>query len=119
MMDAPELGDGSVIANALDHGVGFTPYGGQWMMHCGIEIVLPTGEIVRTGRGAISSLEGRQEATQGVHPADQTPHECWQLFPYGFGPVIGGIFSQAGNGDCHQDGHVADTVRALPGSSLL
>ncbi|KAH8777712.1 FAD binding domain-containing protein [Diaporthe sp. PMI_573] len=98
MMDAPELGYGSVIGNALDHGVGFTPYGDHWMMHCGIEIVLPTGEIVRTGMGAMSSPEGREQAKQGVHPADQKPNECWQLFPYGFGPVNDGIFSQAGNG---------------------
>lgn len=98
MMDAPELGYGSVIANALDHGVGFTPYGDHWMMHCGIEVVMPTGEILRTGMGAISSPEGREQAKQGVHPADQKPNECWQLFPYGFGPVNDGIFSQAGNG---------------------
>lgn len=36
------------------------------MMHCGMEVVLPTGKVVRTGMGAL--------------PDNNT----WQLFQYGF-----------------------------------
>lgn len=48
--------------------------------HCGMEVVLPTGEIVRTGMGAL--------------PDNNT----WQLFQYGFGPYHDGIFTQSNFG---------------------
>lgn len=69
-IDVPDLGGGSVLGNALDHGVGYTPYGDHWAMHSGLEVVTPTGEVVRTGMGAL--------------PGNNT----WQVFPYGFGPFI-------------------------------
>ncbi|HTM95737.1 MAG TPA: FAD-dependent oxidoreductase, partial [Croceibacterium sp.] len=46
---------GSVIGNALDRGVGYTPYGENTKSLCGLEVVLPTGEVVRTGMGAFSN----------------------------------------------------------------
>ncbi|KAL8296509.1 hypothetical protein RB597_005881 [Gaeumannomyces tritici] len=102
-LDCPELGYGSIIGNALDHGVSFTPYGDHWTFHCGMDVVafLPdTGEpeVVRLGMGAMQSPEGRRQAAAGVPPQDQEPDECWGLFPYGFGPVNDAIFSQSGNG---------------------
>jgi len=45
--------------------VGYTPYGDHFMMHSGMEVVLPSGEVIRTGMGAM--------------PKNNT----WQLFPYG------------------------------------
>lgn len=80
MIDVPDIGGGSVIGNALDRGVGYTPYGDHLSMHCGMEVVLPNGEVVRTGMGAL--------------PESNT----WNLFQYGFGPFIDGIFSQSNYG---------------------
>lgn len=33
--------------------VGYTPYGDHFGMHCGFEVVLPNGEVMRTGIGAM------------------------------------------------------------------
>ncbi|KAL4889082.1 hypothetical protein BDV59DRAFT_205507 [Aspergillus ambiguus] len=79
-IDVPDLGGGSVMGNALDRGVGYTPYGDHFAMHSGMEVVLPQGEVVRTGMGAL--------------PGNNT----WQAFPYGFGPYYDGIFSQSNFG---------------------
>jgi len=79
-LDVPDPGWGSVMGNALDHGVGYTPYGDHFAMQCGLEVVLGDGELVRTGMGAM--------------PGNNT----WQLFKYGFGPYVDGIFSQSNFG---------------------
>jgi len=79
-LDVPDPGWGSVIGNALEHGVGYTPYGDHFGMQCGMEVVLPNGELVRTGMGAM--------------PGNTT----WQLFKYGFGPYLDGIFTQSNFG---------------------
>ena len=79
-LDVPDPGWGSVVGNALDHGVGYTPYGDHFVMQCGMEVVLPNGELVRTGMGAM--------------PGNTT----WQLFKYGFGPYLDGMFTQSNFG---------------------
>lgn len=79
-LDVPDPGWGSVMGNALDHGVGYTPYGDHFAMQCGMEVVLPNGELMRTGMGAM--------------PGSST----WQLFKYGFGPYVDGMFSQSNFG---------------------
>lgn len=76
-MSAPAQTWGSVVGNALDRGVGYTPYGEHASKVCGLEVVLPTGEVVRTGMGAM--------------PGANT----WQLFKYGFGPSWDGMFMQS------------------------
>ncbi|CAK4031385.1 FAD-linked oxidase [Lecanosticta acicola] len=95
-LDTPGLGGGSVLGNAIERGVGYTPYGDHWMMHCGMEVILPNGELLRTGMGALPNPKA--DTTKPLH--EQEPNECWQLFNYGFGPYNDGIFSQASLGVC-------------------
>lgn len=33
-IDTPDLGGGSVLGNTVERGVGYTPYGDHYMMHC-------------------------------------------------------------------------------------
>jgi (+)-pinoresinol hydroxylase len=80
--DVPDPGWGSLIGNALDHGVGYG-FGGfrdHFYSHCGMEVVLPNGEIVRTGMGAL--------------PGAKT----WAEYHYGAGPYVDGLFSQGNFG---------------------
>ncbi len=70
------------------------PYGDHWMMHCGMEIVLPNGELLRTGMGALPNPKA--DLSKPLH--EQEPNESWQLFNYGFGPYNDGIFSQGSLG---------------------
>src|SRR5688572_23490409 len=81
-IDCPDPGWGSVIGNALDHGVGYTmnPYRDHFDAHCGLEVVTGAGDLVRTGMGAL--------------PGAKT----WQHFKYGYGPYVDGIFSQSNFG---------------------
>ena len=71
---------GSVIGNALDRGVGYTPYGENTKNLCGMEVVLPTGEVVRTGMGAFSGAP------------------TWGQYPFGFGPGWDQMFVQSNFG---------------------
>jgi 4-cresol dehydrogenase (hydroxylating) len=81
-IDCPDPGWGSPVGNALDHGVGYTfgAYRDHFHSHCGMEVVLPSGEIVRTGMGA---LPGAQS---------------WAEYRYGFGPTVDGLFAQGNYG---------------------
>jgi 4-cresol dehydrogenase (hydroxylating) len=51
MMSVPGNAWGSVLGNALDHGIGYTPYGLHAKNLCGLEVVLPSGDLMRTGMG--------------------------------------------------------------------
>ncbi len=84
-IDTPDLGGGSVLGNAIDRGVGYTPYGDHWANHCGMEVVLPNGELLRTGMGAMPGPDGADNPT-------------WQSFQHAFGPSVDGIFSQSNFG---------------------
>ena len=53
MLSIADLGWGSVIGNTLDHGVTYLPYGLDMAAQCGMEVVLPNGELMRTGMGAM------------------------------------------------------------------
>lgn len=68
------------VGNTVDRGVGYTPYGEHFLFSCGMEVVLPTGEVLRTGMGSI--------------PNSNT----WQVFKWGYGPYLDGIFTQSNYG---------------------
>lgn len=82
MMDVPDPGWGSPLGNALDHGVGYTwmNYRDHFGSHCGMEVVLPDGEIMRTGMAAVPGAE------------------TWAENKYGFGAYVNGLFAQANFG---------------------
>jgi 4-cresol dehydrogenase (hydroxylating) flavoprotein subunit len=80
MMGVPDLGWGSVIGNSMDSGITYTPYGSDYMMPCGMEVVLPDGSLLRTGHGAI--------------PGDKS----WHLYRRSMGPSLDQLFVQSGLG---------------------
>ncbi len=81
-IDCPEPGWGSLVGNALDRGVGYTipSLRSHFEAHCGMEVVLASGELLRTGMGALPN--GR----------------TWQQYKSGYGPWIDGMFSQSNFG---------------------
>jgi 4-cresol dehydrogenase (hydroxylating) len=79
-MSVPANAWGSVVGNALERGYGYTPYGDNTGKICGLEVVLPSGEMVRTGTGAMANSP------------------CWQLFKYGYGPSWDQLFVQSNFG---------------------
>jgi hypothetical protein len=81
-IDCPDPGWGSLVGNALDHGVGYTygQYRDHFGSHCGMEVVLPNGEVMRTGMAALAN------------------DESWADYKYGFGPYVAGLFGQANFG---------------------
>lgn len=72
--------DGGILGNTLDKGAGYTPYFDHFGMSCGYEVVLPTGEVLRTSDGAL--------------PGSKTQH----LSKYGYGPFLDGLFVQSNLG---------------------
>ena len=74
------------LGNTMDRGVGYTPYGEHFMFQCGMEVVLADGQVLRTGMGG---LEGSTS---------------WQVFKWGYGPYLDGIFTQSNFGICTKMG---------------
>ncbi len=68
------------VGNTLERGGGLTPYGDHFQNSCGMEVVLADGSVVRTGLGEVPG--GRS----------------WQVYKYGFGPYVDGIFTQSNFG---------------------
>jgi 4-cresol dehydrogenase (hydroxylating) flavoprotein subunit len=79
-MSIPANGWGSVIGNAMDRGLSYTPYGEHSKRVCGMEVVLPNGNVVRTGMGAMANSSS------------------WQLSQNAFGPSWDPMFMQSNFG---------------------
>ncbi|MBL8552483.1 MAG: FAD-binding oxidoreductase [Hyphomonadaceae bacterium] len=78
-MSAPGQTWGSVVGNALDRGNG-APLGEHAERICGLEVVLPDGDLVRTGMGAMSNSD------------------TWAAFKHGYGPSWDFAFTQSNFG---------------------
>lgn len=72
--------EGSPLANALERGDGYGPLGARADAIAGLEVVLPTGEIVRTGYRRFPG-----SALSGTHK-------------HGVGPMLDGLFTQSNLG---------------------
>lgn len=79
-MSVPGNGWGSVMGNALERGIGYTPYGDHFAQICGLEVVLPDGGLLRTGMGAMAD------------------NAAWQCYQHGFGPSWDQMFAQSNFG---------------------
>ncbi len=81
-VDCPDPGWGGLIGNALERGSGYMLPGirNHFQAHCGMEVVLANGEVMRTGMGALPNAK------------------TWQEYKTGFGPFIDGVFSQSNFG---------------------
>lgn len=76
----PGNGTGSVLGNALEYGLGYGPHGDRAANLVGMEVVLPNGDLIRTGMGAMSGSP------------------CWNLFKYSYGPSWDHMFMQSNFG---------------------
>jgi len=70
----------SFIGNILERGFGHTPNGSRLQTVSGMEVVLGSGEVLRTGFG-------HYEHAKTTH-----------LYPYGVGPFMDGLFTQSNFG---------------------
>lgn len=70
----------SVVGNLLERGFGHTDYSDRFGNVLSMRVLLPTGEIITTGMGMFKTSRTRQ------------------LYPYGIGPVLAGLFSQSNLG---------------------
>ncbi|MDC7705537.1 FAD-binding oxidoreductase [Vogesella indigofera] len=74
------------VGNTMDRGVGYTPYGEHFLMQCGMEVVLANGDVYRTGMGGVKG------------------DKAWQVFKWGYGPTLDGMFTQSNYGICTKMG---------------
>ena len=74
------------VGNTMDRGVGYTPYGEHFLMQCGMELVLANGDVLRTGMGGVKG------------------DKAWQVFKWGYGPTLDGMFTQSNYGICTKMG---------------
>ena len=70
----------SLLGNALERGYGITPYGDHFATICGLDVVLPTGQMLKTGFGHFDNAKAHR------------------LFPNGVGPALDGMFTQSNFG---------------------
>lgn len=73
-------GQASMLGNALERGIGTGLYAERFNNVCGLEIILPNGEIIATGFERYGNFK------------------TGKLFRWGLGPTIDGLFSQSNMG---------------------
>lgn len=76
-IDCPGDPEDSVADAFIQRRAGYTPYADHYLMQCGLEVMLADGRSVRTGMGAMPKST------------------CWQLFKFGYGPWVDGLFTQS------------------------
>lgn len=72
--------DCSLIGNTMERGFGHTPYGDHFSHVCGLEVVLPNGDLLETG---FAGLPGAKSAN---------------VYRWGVGPALDGLFTQSNFG---------------------
>lgn len=72
--------DSTLVGNTMERGFGHTPYGDHFAHICGLEVVLPTGEIIHTGFRKFPN-------------AKASP-----VYRWGLGPYLDGLFTQSNLG---------------------
>lgn len=80
VLSVPDIGWGSIIGNSMDNGVSYLPLGADHMAPTGMEVVLPNGELLRTGLGAVPG------------------NKAWHLYKRGLGPSLDSLFTQSNFG---------------------
>jgi 4-cresol dehydrogenase (hydroxylating) flavoprotein subunit len=79
-VSVPDLCRGSVIGNSMDNGITYMQYGADHLAPTGLEIVLPDGELLRTGMGALPG------------------NKSWHLYKRSLGPSLDPLFTQSNFG---------------------
>lgn len=59
---------GSIVGNTLERGIGTGPYGDRALYACNLEVVLPNGEVIRTGVGRFKDAQVADLARWGTGP---------------------------------------------------
>jgi len=72
--------DASITGNILERGFGHTDYGDRWSRVINLTVVTPGGEVIRTGMSAFENANASD------------------VYSYGIGPTIDGLFSQSNFG---------------------
>lgn len=95
----PAIGWGSVLGNTVDRGFGYTPNGDHSQSQCGMEVVLPNGDLLRTGMGAMEDNRAfplykgyvllRVFSSMKINDSN---------LDRGFGPALDGLFYQSNLG---------------------
>jgi 4-cresol dehydrogenase (hydroxylating) len=70
----------TLIGNTMERGFGHTPYGDHFAQVCGLEVILPTGEIIHTGFGKFPNSTAAP------------------VYRWGLGPYLDGLFTQSNLG---------------------
>jgi 4-cresol dehydrogenase (hydroxylating) len=72
--------DCSLVGNAMERGFGHTPYGDHFAHVCGLEVVLPNGDLIETGSARFPGSK------------------AGPVWRWGAGPSLDGLFSQSNMG---------------------